>query len=71
MSNIIKAIRAYYGYSQEEVALGIGMSKRTYFTKENNPSLFTIGELERLANFLNVKKEVFFKEKVAILETVI
>lgn len=71
MSNIIKAIRAYYGYSQEEVALGIRMSKRTYFTKENNPSLFTIGELERLANFLNVEKEVFFKEKVAILETII
>lgn len=69
LANIIKALRAYNGYFQNDVATGIGMSKRAYVTKENNPELFTVGELEKLANFLKVKKEVFFKQEVSFLET--
>lgn len=70
MANIIKAIRAYNGYSQDDVAKGIGMSKRSYFTKENNPNLFTVGELEKLANFFKVDKEIFFKNKVTVLDII-
>lgn len=69
MTNIIKAIRAYNKYSQDDVARGINMSARTYFTKENNPKLFTVGELEKLASFLRVEKEIFFNEKVSLLDT--
>lgn len=70
MSNIIKAIRVYKGYFQADIAKGIGMSKRTYVTKENNPKLFTVGELEKLADFLNVRKEIFFESKMTILDTI-
>lgn len=70
MTNIIKAIRVYNGYSQDDVAKGIEMSKRTYFTKENNPKLFTVGELEKLASFLKVDKEIFFKNKMTILDII-
>lgn len=69
MANIIKAIRVYNKYLQDDVAKGIGVSKRTYVTKENNPKLFTVGELERLANFLKVDTTVFFKEKVSFTDT--
>lgn len=70
MSSIIKALRVYKGYFQNDVAIGIGMSKRSYVMKENNPKLFTVGELEKLAEFLNVKKEIFFKQEVSFLETI-
>lgn len=70
MANIIKAIRALKKYSQNDVAKAIKMSPRTYFTKENNPKLFTIGEIEELANFLQVNKEIFFKEKVSLQDTI-
>lgn len=70
MANIIKAIRAYNGFSQDDVADGITMAKRTYVTKENNPDLFTVGELEKLAKFLNVEKEIFFKSKMTVLDII-
>lgn len=70
MSNIIKAIRTLNKYSQCDVAKAINMSPRTYFTKENNPKLFTVGEIEELANFLRVDKEVFFKDKVSFLDII-
>ena len=70
MTNIIKAIRVYNGYSQDDVAKGIEMSKRTYFTKENNPNLFTLGDLKKLSSFLKVNMKIFFKNKMTILDII-
>lgn len=68
MANIIKAIRVFNGYTQDDVAEAIKMSKRTYVTKENDPKLFTGEEIEKLANFLKVNAEIFFKKQVTILD---
>ncbi len=69
MSNIIKGLRNLRGYTQEEVADAIGITARTYCKKESNPDLFTIGELRKLSNFLNVQEDIFFGKKVTLTVT--
>lgn len=69
MSTIIKGIRTLRGYTQEDVAIAIGMTTRTYCKKESNPTSFTIAELQRLSIFLNVSEEIFFKKEVTISVT--
>lgn len=69
MSNIIKAIRKLRGYTQEEVALKLGMSPRTYCKKEADPESFKISEMKKLAEVLNVDIANFFENKVTILAT--
>lgn len=69
MSNIIKGLRNLRGYTQEEVAYAIGITVRTYCRKEQNPDLFTIGELRKLSNFLNVQEDIFFGKKVTLTVT--
>ena len=66
MSNIIKVLRSLRGYTQEEVADAIGITARTYCKKEQNPDLFTIGELKKLSIFLQVKEEIFFKKELTV-----
>lgn len=65
MSNIIKGIRNLKGYTQEEIAKAIGIHQRTFCIKENNPDLFTVGEIKKIAEFLGVEEETFFKDKFA------
>lgn len=67
MSNIIKALRVSKGYTQEAVAHKIGIHSRTYCLKEKNPDNFTVSEIKALAEVLEVKEEVFFKNKLADL----
>lgn len=69
MSDIIKGLRKMNGYTQEDVAKELGISPRTYWNKENNPSSFTVGEIKVLSKLLNVKEEIFFNERVAVTVT--
>ena len=66
MTNIFKAARSLRGYTQEYMAKSIGISTRTYGRKESNPENFTVGEIEKLANVLNLEKEIFFKNEFAL-----
>lgn len=65
MSNVFKAIRNLKGYTQEETAKAIGIHKRTFCIKENNPDLFTVGEVKKIAKFLGVEVITFFKNEFA------
>lgn len=69
MSNVIKGIRNLRGLTQEEVAKRIGMASRTFCKKECNPETFTVGEIKRLAEILDVEEEIFFSEKVTVKVT--
>lgn len=66
MSNVIKAIRKLRGYTQEEVALKLGISPRTYCRKEADPESFKVSEMKKLAEILNVEKEIFFKNELTV-----
>lgn len=69
MSNIIKGLRNLKGLTQEEVAQNLEITPRTYWKKENNPDLFTVCELRKLAKLFEVDEGVFFKEKVTVIAT--
>lgn len=69
MSNIIKGLRNLKGLTQEEVARELEIAPRTYWKKENNPNLFTVYELKKLATLFDVEEDIFFKEKVTVIAT--
>ena len=69
LSNIIKGLRNLKGFNQEDVAKELKMASKTYWKKENNPNLFTVYELKKLSSLLEVKEEIFFKDKVTITVT--
>lgn len=50
--NKVKGYRVMVGLTQEEMAERIGVSSRTYKTKENSNGLFTINELSRIKEVL-------------------
>jgi len=66
MSNIIKGLINLKGLTQEDVAKKIGITSRTYWKKENNPNLFTVCELKKLATLFEVDEGIFFKNKLTI-----
>lgn len=66
LSNIIRKIRTARGKKQEEVAAATNMSLRTFCKKESNPDMFTVAELKKMAEFLEVNEEDFFKSELTI-----
>lgn len=62
----IKALRAYHGLSQTELAEVLNSTFQTYNKKENGKTNFSLEELKSLANFFDIPLENFFKEEVAI-----
>lgn len=66
MNNIIKGLRNLRGYTQEETANAIGMTVRTYCKKEQNPNLFTVGEIRKLSIFLRVEERIFFEKQLTL-----
>ena len=64
MNNIIKGLRSLRGYTQEKTANAIGITVRTYCRKEQNPNLFTVGEIKKLATFLSVEEKIFFEKQL-------
>lgn len=59
-SRRIKAIRVLKGYSQEEMADKLNVSRLTYIKYENNPYAVPMRKLEPVANLLGCKVGDFF-----------
>lgn len=66
MSNIIKGLRASKGFTQEDMASLLKIGTKTYWIKEKNPDLFSVGDLKKIAKILNVKEEIFFKDNMTL-----
>lgn len=54
------ALRAEHGLTQEEMAKIVGVSAKTYATKENGTSVFMVPEAIRILRHFNVKFEDVF-----------
>lgn len=62
---ILKMLRTKYNITQEELAIKLGISKNTYFRKENGLKDFTITEAIKIGEIFNVNpSEIFFVNKV-------
>ncbi|MDU3375543.1 MAG: helix-turn-helix transcriptional regulator [Clostridium perfringens] len=62
---ILKMLRTKYNITQEELAIKLGISKNTYFRKENGLKDFTITEAIKIGEIFNVNpSEIFFTNKV-------
>lgn len=66
MSNVIKALRLLRGYSQQDISIKLGINLRTYIRREKNPGSFTISEIQKLSEILEVDEMVFFKNKLTV-----
>lgn len=58
----LKKLREVKGYSQEEVADGLHISRSAYERMENGKSHTWASQLENLATFFEVSPEYFVKE---------
>lgn len=54
--NKLKGFRTMAGLTQIEMAKKVGMSERTYVTKENDIKKFTVNELNLVVQILNEAK---------------
>lgn len=59
--NVVRAYIAknqtLYGLSDEEIAIKIRCTRRTYQNKKRKPATFTLGELRRLADAIKLSDE--------------
>lgn len=59
--NLVRAYiaknQALYGMSDEEVAIKIHCTKRTFQNKKKRPATFTLGELRRLCDAIKLSEE--------------
>lgn len=62
-SNELVAARKKVGATQADAANVIGCAVNTYCSKENNKACFTIDEVVKLCDFLNIESD---REKVFI-----
>ena len=69
MNNVIRGLRNLKGYTQSEVAEKLGITLRTFCVKERNPSMFKVGEIEKLAKVLEVDVAIFFEKDVTLKVT--
>lgn len=64
LPSVVRKLRKEKDYSQKYVAEKIGISVRTYLTKEANPDKFTVAEIKKLSKVLEVKEAIFFANKL-------
>lgn len=62
ITNNIKSCRARAGYSQEQVADLLNISRATYCDYETNPKKVKVGTLQEIADVLNCNLTDFFME---------
>lgn len=60
ISRKIKAKRILKGYTQEEIAKMLGVSKATYVNMENKPLNLNLKRIKKLAKALGCKAEELF-----------
>lgn len=69
----LKALRAEYGLSQDDVAKALGITTATYNRKENKINNFTAEEVKKLLALFNDSKgevlRIFFNSEVAEIVT--
>ena len=59
----IGQIRKSFGYSQDEVASKLGISRQTYIKIEKGEVAIDVCQLEKLANFFGIQVEQFYYER--------
>lgn len=52
-SNIIKSIRNKYGYTQDDMAKKLDMTRQSYNSLENNPNKASFDKVYEIFNLLN------------------
>lgn len=57
----LRKVRRLRGFTQEELAIKIGLKQSVFSKKENGHVNFTIEEARRLAEILEADISVFFK----------
>ncbi len=58
----LKSARASLGYTQDDTATRLGMSKHAYCLKENGQRQFSEKEMIKLAKVLNISLDYVFLE---------
>ena len=61
--NIMKSFRARAGYSQEQVAKKLGITRQTFVIYEKNPGIMTIETFGKLKDLYGDDFETVFFEK--------
>lgn len=62
VNNNISNLRKKYGYSQDEVANKLGVSRQTYIKLEKGTCDLSVTQLQRLADFFGVNVSEFYYE---------
>ncbi|GEM_PF-988288 len=70
ISNKLRVLRNKKGYSQQEVADKLEISKSKYCRMENNETTLDLNELENIFKIYNVSAEFFFNIKFPLVQTV-
>lgn len=60
ITNNLKAYRARAGYTQEDVANLLGITRATYCNYEVNPAKVDVGTLQKIADILHCNLSDFF-----------
>jgi transcriptional regulator with XRE-family HTH domain len=68
-SDIIRAARQARGFSQEYIALKLGVTQQTYSNLEKNPDGTTLGRLRELAKILEVDLITLIGESSTMVQT--
>jgi transcriptional regulator with XRE-family HTH domain len=68
-SDIIRAARQARGFSQEYIALKLGVTQQTYSNLEKNPDGATLGRLRELAKILDVDIVTLIGEASSMVQT--
>lgn len=58
-SNFIKSIRNKYGYTQDDMAKMLGMTRQNYNKLENNPTKSSLDKIYCIFNLLNENIDEF------------
>lgn len=71
LSRIIKAYMALNNMNQKEVASSIGMTAPTFCNKINGKLVFSLDEIQRIAELFGIEmKDLFFANQISKLKIV-
>nr|WP_300001692.1 helix-turn-helix transcriptional regulator [Tissierella sp.] len=66
--DLLRGKRAEHGFSQEDMANNLGVSRLTYRLKETGDREFTNSEMRKIASILDLKlneiNSIFFNNKI-------
>ena len=67
MEDTLRSIIKKKGYSLQSIIAALGISRSAFYRKLNGKSAFTVNEMQKLTEILEINNpvKVFFKEKVS------